>query len=45
MEKDLQQALIKQSNLGSVIYIVIGLYKNINMKRMLLKRWGLMSDE
>jgi hypothetical protein len=39
MKKDLKNALIKQSNLGSFIFVVIGLYKSMNMKRGRLKNW------
>ena len=39
MNSDFKEAMIKQSNLGSIVFFIIDLYKNINVKRMRLKRW------
>jgi hypothetical protein len=41
MDKDIQFALIQQSDRGSVIFIIIDLFRNFSVKRMRMKgRWA-----
>lgn len=39
MTEEFKGAMIKQSNLGAIIFIIMDISKNMNVKRMRLRNW------